>query len=142
MPEQTTENQVPTLEEVQTEFEAWRNAGNRRRPIPERLWQLAVELSPRYRVSKISRTLRLNYHGLKNRIVNADDERPVVGKEPPAPEKPAFMELGFLASSPASRCECTIETKSIDGREMKIGLRGERCPDVLEICRIFWRNDR
>jgi hypothetical protein len=142
MPEQTTEKQAPTLEEVETRFEAWRNAGKRRRPIPEKLWRLAAELSPSYPASRISRVLRLNYYGLKRRVENANAPRPAVRKEPSAPGKPVFVELGVPASFPAACRECAIETKSVDGSETKIVFRGESCPDPIEICRILWRNDR
>ena len=142
MTEQTTEKQAPTLEEVQARFDAWRNAGKSHRPIPERLWQQAAELVPSHPASKISRVLRLNYYGLKKRVENAEDRLPAVGKEPPAPEKPAFAELGVFESSPAVCRECTIETKWSDGSETKIGFRGESCPDPIEICRIFWRREQ
>lgn len=138
MPEQKKKKQAPALEEVKAGFEAWRNAGNRRRPIPERLWQLAVELSPRYPASKISRVLRLDYYGLKKRIENANENLPAVRNESPAVGKTAFVELDFGASFPASVCECKIAMKSSDGSEMKIDFKGDRCGGPIELCRIFW----
>ena len=142
MAEQTTEKQGPTLEEVKARFDAWRNAGKSRRPIPERLWRLAAELSPRYPASRISRVLRLDYYGLKRRVEKGGDRRPAIEKEPVAPEKPAFVDLGVFPSSPAACRECTIETKWSDGSETKIIFRGEGCPDPVELCRIFWRKEQ
>ena len=50
-----------SLAKVQQEFEAWRNTRTKRTTIPEYLWQAAVDLSPHYSLTKISRTLSVDY---------------------------------------------------------------------------------
>ena len=58
----------PTLEVVRNQFEAWRKRRRCRGRIPEALWQAAVELCREHSIFEVSRSLRLNYNGLKNRV--------------------------------------------------------------------------
>ncbi len=37
---------TPTLESVQEQFEAWRLSRTKREPIPETLWEAAVQIMP------------------------------------------------------------------------------------------------
>ena len=52
------------LQEVQRQFEQWRESRKRREPIPERLWQAAMELCKR---RSVVWALRLNHADLKKR---------------------------------------------------------------------------
>lgn len=60
------------LEQVRQHFEAWRKSQSSREPIPEALWRAAVEQSQDYPVYQVSRTLRLDYTVLKDRIESKD----------------------------------------------------------------------
>ncbi len=47
-------------------FERWRRDHKPPTRLPESFWSLAVELAQEYGLSRTSRTLRLDYNGLKN----------------------------------------------------------------------------
>ena len=63
----------PTLEVVRNQFETWRKRRRCRSRIPESLWQAAVRLCREHSVFEVSRALRLNYNGLKNRVPKAPE---------------------------------------------------------------------
>lgn len=120
-----------TLEDVRTQFETWRKTRKSRKPIPEGLWQAAVELSKSYPPSKICQILHLNYTKLKDRIQAARTHLPIIKDS-----TPAFIELDFGA--PAMSSECLIEMKDQNGAEMKMHLKGQNDLDPIEICKTFW----
>jgi hypothetical protein len=64
---QASLEKIPALEEVEHLFAAWRQANPRPRSIPEDLWEAAVRLCLSHPVSRVSRTLGLGYHELKDR---------------------------------------------------------------------------
>ena len=57
-----------TLESAQQRFESWRRGWAKREPIPEFLWQAAVELCKRYSLTQVSHHLQLSYTDLKQRL--------------------------------------------------------------------------
>ena len=122
----------PTMEQVVHLFENWRSTRQKRQPIPELLWQSAVNLSPVYPTYKIARTLRLDYSKLKKRIEDANTRRDNIQDVPPA-----FVELE-LGTSIAANCECTLELKSSNGAQLKMHWKGDRGFDTLEMCNAFW----
>ena len=75
-------NVKPTLELIRNQFETWRKRRRRRSPIPEPLWQAAVGLCRERSIYEVSRTLRLNYNDLKDRVAEARDRSPTVKPNP------------------------------------------------------------
>ena len=57
--------QQSSLEQVQAQFEQWRRSRDKRRAIPESLWEAAASLYPAFSINRISRTLSLDYTRLK-----------------------------------------------------------------------------
>ena len=49
-----------SLEEVEKRFVFWLKSKNKREPIPQELWQAAVDLSSKHLIHEISRKLHLN----------------------------------------------------------------------------------
>ena len=49
---------TPHALQVQTQFELWRKHRPKRGPIPEKLWNGAVELTKHHSINKISQFLR------------------------------------------------------------------------------------
>ncbi len=72
-----------TLEEVLIQFETWREARKGREPIPEELWQAAVDLTETLPPGKIARTLGLSRAKLKKRAGAAEAALPI--KKEPVP---------------------------------------------------------
>ena len=56
-----------TLEAVAEHFAQWRIRKRKRERIPETLWQEAIDLLDRYRISHVTRTLRLSGSDLNRR---------------------------------------------------------------------------
>ena len=58
-------------------FEAWRLSRKVGARIPDKLWSLAVTLAEAHGLSRTASALKLDYHGLKNRVAGgvADGDR-------------------------------------------------------------------
>ena len=127
----------PTLEAVRHQFETWRKRRHCRSRIPEYLWQAAVEQCRGRSVYAVSRALRLNYNGLKNRV-------PKVTRRGSSPGGPA--ELGFVRvdlGSPMPPSECLVEMETSNGARMRMSFKGAaRDFDPAELSRVFWRQGR
>ena len=125
----------PTLEVVRNQFEIWRKRRRQRRRIPEALWQAAAELCKEYPVYEVSRSLGLNYNGLRHRVPEAARERSrVVGQHP---------DLGFVRldlGAPMASSGCLVEMEAPNGARMRMSLKGVPGDvDPIELSRAFWR---
>ena len=124
----------PTLETVRNQYETWRKRRRCRSRIPESLWQAAVGLCEEQSICEVSRTLRLNFNGLKNRVIRARDRSPAVEQTP---------EFGFVRldlGSPMSPSECLVEMETPNGARMRMSFKGgARDFDPVELSRVFWR---
>ncbi len=130
----TTPVVKPTLEVVRHQFEAWRKRRRCRGRIPEALWEAAVGLCQEHSICEVSRSLRLNYNGLKNRTPKTRDMGLAVGKR---------SDLGFVKldlGAPIVSSECLLEMEAPNGAKMRISFRGTpRDFDPVELGRAFWR---
>jgi hypothetical protein len=127
---------LPTsLESVRSQFETWRETKtNPRERIPEDLWAEAVKLGDQYPINQISRSLRLNYTELKNRIFGAC-------RQPSDQSAPAaFVELDCL--EPYNSSECIVEMADAGGSRMKMTFKGQAGLDLLELGKAFWSKDK
>jgi hypothetical protein len=125
----------PTLEVVHHQFEAWRKRRRCRGRIPETLWQAAAEQCREHSICEVSRTLRLNYNGLKSRVPKATREMGLaVGQRPDF----GFVKLDLGA--PITSSECFVEMEASSGAKMRMSFRGvPRDFDPVELGRAFWR---
>ena len=71
----------PPLKPSEKRFKTWRKKGRTGRRISETLWGAAVELCRDHPVSRVSRVLRLDYYGLRDRVHKSKDtgSRPDLG---------------------------------------------------------------
>ena len=122
------------LEVVRDQFETWRKRRPCRGRIPEALWQAAVGLCKEHSIFEVSRALRLNYNGLKNRVPKARDVGLAVGQRP---------DLGFVRldlGAPIAPSECLVEMEAPNGAKMRMSFRGTaRDFDPVDLGRAFWR---
>lgn len=123
--------ETPTIENVSWQFDAWRKTSKLHEPIPAELWKAAASLCGTYRPYKIARELGLNYTKLKEHARALKTDLPIQ-KAPAA----AFIELDFDA--PAMACQCVIEMQDAKGGKTTLQLKGDKCPDPIEICKAFW----
>jgi hypothetical protein len=127
----------PTLEAVRHQFETWRKRRRCRGPIPESLWQAAIGLCEERSICEVSRTLRLNFNGLKNRVTRARDRDPAVG------QSPDFRFVRLDLGSPMTPSECLVEMEASNGARMRMSFKGAaRGFDPAELSRVFWRQGR
>ena len=124
----------PTIEAVRKRFKIWRKKGRSGRRISDALWGAAVELCRDHPVSRVSRALRLDYHGLRDRVHKTRD----AGLGP---------DLGFvkldLGAPLVSRGEWRVEMEAPNGAKMTLSLKGgPRDLDPLELSRAFWSQGR
>jgi len=121
----------PTIEDVKRQFEAWRSVRQPRQAIPAELWDAAACLCCTHRPYIVARQLRLNYTKLKEHA-QALKIAPPMEKIPAA----SFVELDFGAL--LSDRQCVIEMKDSKGGKTTLKLKGDQCPDPVEICKAFW----
>jgi hypothetical protein len=119
-----------SLDRVRWRFERWRQSRQRRSPIPERLWAVAVAAAKTHGVHRAARTLRLNYTDLKRRAGMADG----------APAWTPFVEL---LSVPVPRSPtCTLELETARGTKLRLQLQGITPPDLVTLSRTLWQAAR
>jgi len=124
------------LESVRYQFEKWRETRKSpREPIPENLWAAAARLQNQYPISQISKALRLNHTGLKNRI---SGQKSAHRKKKLSP--PFFVELDWQHCFPTS--ECIIEMENAYGSKMRMSFKGQADLDLLELGKAFWRKGK
>ncbi len=101
---------------VQASFEHWRKTRSKREQIPGKLWQAAIELTEHYKITYISRVLRLNHSDFKKKISSSvSTVHQKVEKTSP------FIEFPSL---PKNRSDnCIIDLKRDDGSSMQIRLQ-------------------
>jgi hypothetical protein len=125
----------PTLEEVCHRFEMWRKDRRARGPIPESLWQAAVELCAAHSVFHVCRALRLNYSDLKRRVEKAGGSA-VVGRDQCPPVEFVPFDLGASVMAPG----CIVEMEAPNGAKMKIYFRDcQQDFNAAELSAVFWR---
>jgi len=124
----------PTLEAVRHQFETWQKRKRSRDPIPESLWQAAIGLCQDHSMSEVSRTLRLNYNALKDRVSRT-------GKRSAAMSlAPDFRFVRLDLGSPMIASEWVVEMEATSGARMRMTFKGSPGElDPMELSRVFWR---
>jgi hypothetical protein len=123
----------PVFKSVRDRFEIWRKHKKPADPIPQELWQSAVELCEAHPIYQVSRTLRLNYKDLKDRVQRGKDM-----SFSSRDGRGGFVALDFGASLMSS--ECLVEMEARNGSKMKIYFRGApKDLDPVGLSRAFWR---
>jgi hypothetical protein len=118
-----------TLQEVQSQFEAWRNKPDKERRIPAELWDAAASLCLEHSILSVSRTLRLNYNDLKERLKHIDH----------VPVSPTFTELACITAT----AEVVVDCEDGKGRRMRIHCKGAQAEAVVpDLLKRFWEIGR
>ena len=110
------QNSIPEpIAQLEQQLAHWRSTNQPRARLPETLWNAAVELARQYGVYRTAHSLRLDYVGLKERLLGSGTRS---RKQARKPRKPAFVEL--LAPQSAKPEELVIEFESARGDKMRI----------------------
>jgi hypothetical protein len=119
---------IPSIDEVRTRFEQWRQTREGRIPIPDELWSMAAEVARRDGVNRTATVLHLDGGKLKRMMgtLNAVDNRA---------ESPTFVEL--MASGTSGLAEYTIEVESRNAK-LRIHCKGATMAELAELSRALW----
>ena len=129
MDKQITDSSQPTFEQVRERLERWRKIKKHREPIPKDIWQDATELAKKHSINTVSKTLRLSYTDLKDRVCGPS-------KPKPKKRRPSdFIEIGY--DQPSSMPEMIIELENKKGSRLKVCLKGKIDFDPMDIARTF-----
>lgn len=119
------QREVPAdLARAQDQLAAWRRTKKPRSRIPERLWEMAVELSGKHGMHRTARTLQLDYYSLKKRVESA-----AVGRYNES--ESAFLELP-TALAPFPECVMKFEDS---GGTLQLHLKGYSAADIAAVGR-------
>lgn len=131
----TDETFEAKLKEIQCRFEQWREqGGQRRRPIPEPLWEAAAGLARTHGVHIVARTLRLDYIRLKHRS-GGNELRS--GRKVKSP----FVEV--LCPGEGLSSGCMVELTNPAGNRMAIRFpTGSHHHELLDLAKVFLRPQR
>jgi hypothetical protein len=117
------------------QFERWRQSRVRGARIPDRLWQLAVELASRQGISRTACALRVGYYELKKRLEDQGKRTPTTSRRSC---ESTFVELPPIATSIGR--ECLIELEKVTGAKLRIHLKGPAIPDLSALASTFWES--
>ena len=116
------------LKQVQQQFEQWRKTRKSRKPIPEHLWQAAVEVAKQYSINHVARLLRLNHTALKEKVE--------ISKQ----EVTAFVEIPL--PDKVSPFHWTVEMEKTSGAKLTMSCQGQGAFEALvEMGKTFWGGD-
>ena len=119
--------------EVCRRLEAWRKTRRGGERIPARLWAAAAALARAHGVSAMSRTLALDYWGLKRRAEATQPPR-----RPPLEPPPGFVEVPIVGT-PGQAPSCTVELDGGAGARMTIRWEGQPGLELVGLAEAFWR---
>jgi len=124
---------------AQRRLERWRaEYGGRGRPIPERLWSIAVEVARAEGIESTALALRVDRERLARRVARACE--PSARESTPSPSA-SFVELDVHGLSvPAEKAVLRFEGR--DGEKFELEFTNARAADVVELARAFWSRPR
>jgi len=113
------------LAAARTRIEKLRSRSNgQRKPLPQKIWDMAADLVPAHGVYRVSRVLRLEYYKVKTQAETRQAERrkaPKLSKRAKPAPKPAFVEVP--SPPPAMHSSSfgyTVDLTDNSGRQMTI----------------------
>ena len=115
----------PALEEAKEQFAKWRQHRKGREPIPDELWQAAIELTKEHSLNKVAKMLNLSYTGFKERVMKARNNTS------------PFVEF-HLPTPGSGATHWVLEMDRPNGARMRISCHNGSVPDLLEIGKAFW----
>ena len=107
----------PTIEQVGERLERWRRIKKHREPILKNIWQDATELARKHSINTVSKTLRLSYTDLKDRVSGPLKPKPKNNRR-----SSDFIEIGY--NQPSLIPETTIEMENKKGSRHKVSFKG------------------
>jgi hypothetical protein len=124
---------VPSIDEVRSRFERWRQSRQGKAPIPDELWSAAAAVARRDGVNPTAVALHLDGGKLKRRM--AASSRSSRKASPPA----AFVEL-LAPSQPRSGSRLPEYTLELEGRngKLRIHCQAAAAAELAVLSRALW----
>lgn len=144
----TDRNRIPFPKEageLKQQVQAWREARSGPEPMPESLWNDAVQLARQFGVCLIARAVGIDYSGLRNKVRKAM-EMPVLVNQPAFIELPlnpnpvnevADATAGSRGGPWPGGAGSTIEISRPDGFKMRIHLEARHGKETAGIVAAF-----
>jgi len=125
-------SRVPSIDDVRSRFEQWRQTRQGKTPIPDELWSAAAAVARRDGVNPTAMALHLDGGKLKRRMVASGR---AARKEPPA----AFVELlsPSKVRSGSHLPECTLELEGRNGK-LRMHCQAASAPELAALSRALW----
>jgi len=125
-------SRVPSIDDVRSRFERWRQTRQGKAPIPDELWSAAAAVARRDGINPTAVALHLDGGKLKRRM--AASGRPS-RKAPPA----AFVEL-LAPSQPRSGARLPEYTLELEGRngKLRIHCQAAAAGELAVLSRALW----
>jgi len=114
-------------------LEQWRCTQPPRSKLPDSIWQSAADMAKQYGIYAAAKALRLDYVGLKKRVLGSATPRrkPAHGKS----AQPAFLEL---IAQPGEKAEdYLVEFESSRGAKMRVQWKASAPPDWSTLLRAW-----
>ena len=133
------------LEEVRRQFEDWRRTRKIPSRIPGPLWAVAARIAGTCGISRTAKTLRVNYHVLKQHVAKEAAARGKPRKHAAEPCRPSVdggtSASAFLELAPPMRvgsCQWVLELEDASGAKVRVHVQGTEAPDLIALSRNFW----
>jgi len=126
-------SRVPSIDEVRSRFQQWRQSRQGKTPIPDELWSAAAAVARRDGVNPTAVALHLDGGKLKRRMaISGPASRKT---SPPA----AFVELlaPGRAGSDSQRPGNTLELEGRNGK-LRIHCQAATAPELAALSRALW----
>ena len=120
--------------ELQAELDHFRSTHPPRTKLPESLWQSAVELAREHGLYLVTRSLRLGYMQLKQRLGGGSAARRRKRAQP------RFIEL--IGAARERGDEYVVEFESAHGAKMRVHCKTTSPPDWAVLLRAWQRAER
>lgn len=117
---------------LQREVTAWRRAQRGRSRIPEDVWGAAAALAGSQGVSRVARTLHLDYHKLRRRCSKG------AGDTCKSAGSPTFVEVQLEPSLGVPAGRWHIELHDESARRLTIEM-GSEIPALVAVVEAFWK---
>ena len=120
--------------ELREQLETWRRTRQKRRRVPEAVWESATRMAKEFGINRIAKEFRLSYSTLKKRI-NGTSGKNGNGSR----DALAFVEVEM---SPASETGgIVVDLVKRSGTRMRIELASGHVDDLMAMVRTFCGTD-
>ena len=120
------------LQQLEGQLTLWRRSRRGRRRLPEAVWEAAAQLAATHGLSRVARSLHLDYHKLQRCLARL--RTPATGNP-----TPTFVEIPWMQPHPApGSLACRVELRNEHGATMTLHLPGDTAT-VVALVDTFWR---